>query len=168
MNDLDFMFPDSFAFEGSSYRGQRVTSKNQLLILLKSDDCPFDIGDVLHQSVGTKQRPFEVLDYDVSTSMDIAGHEFPFIARLKVKALDVKSSPSHVTTHLTFNGAINAHGDFQAGSNNSITKNITIEQLQDAIENSNDPEVKSLWQKLLENPTFASLASTLAKGVIGQ
>lgn len=167
MRDIEFFFPDSFVFEGNEYRGQRDAAKGQILVLLSNEDCPFDVGSTLSQNVGTKVRPFEVLDYDVSTSLGVAGIEYPYIATLQVKALDVKSKPSHVTTHLTFNGAINANGDFQAGSNNSITKHITIEQLQDAIENSNDPEIKSLWQKILENPTFASIATTLAKGAIG-
>lgn len=167
MRDEDFFFPDTFFFEGKSYKGQRVTSKNQLSIPLTSDDCPFDIGSIVIQKVGSKERAFEVLDYDVSTSLGIGGDELPYLAALKVRALDVKVKPNHVTTHLTFNGAINA-GEFQAGSNNSITKHISIEQLQEAIENSDDPEVKSLWQKLLENPTFVGIASSLAKGVVGQ
>lgn len=166
MNDVDFLFPDTFFFKDKKYKGQRVTSKNKLSILISSDDCPFDIGDIVVQKVGSKERPFEVLDYDVSTSLGVGGFEYPFLASLSVKALDVKPKPSHVTTHLTFNGAINANGDFQAGSTNSITKHITIEQLQKAIEDSDDPEVKNLWQKLLENPTFAAIASALAQGVL--
>ncbi|WP_232097138.1 hypothetical protein [Serratia ureilytica] len=58
-------------------------------------------------------------------------------------------------------------GDFQAGSINSITKNITIEQLAKAIEESNDPEVKSLWSKLTNNASFAAIAAGVAQSLLG-
>ncbi|MCZ5512167.1 hypothetical protein O5475_16395 [Escherichia coli] len=115
-----------------------------------------------------RERLFEVLDYEVQISLEVGCPGYSHLAVLIVKALDVKEKPKQITTHLTFNGAINAGGDFQAGNDNSITKNITIQQLHDAIEHCNDPEVKSLWQKLLENPTFASIASILAKSALGQ
>lgn len=168
MRPDNFFYPDTFIFNSTTYHGQRVSAKNQLFIPIETDSCPFDIGDVISQKIGDKERPFEVLDYEVQTSLGSAGPKYPYLSLLKVKALDVKDSPKHITTNLTFNGAISAGGDFQAGSNNSITKHISIQQLQDAIEKSDDPEVKSLWQKLLENPTFSAIAATLAKSALGQ
>lgn len=120
------------------------------------------------QKQGGKERHYEILDYDVNESLGIGGDNFPFLASLQVKALDVKEKPHSTTTHINFNGAVTAGGDFQAGSINTIEKHISIEQLQQAIEKSDDPEVKSLWQKLLDNPTFASITATLAKGVLDQ
>lgn len=162
-----FFFPHEFTFNGSTYYGQKNGEKGHILVTLLDDTCPFDIGDVLVQKQGSKERQFEVLDYDVNESLDVGGGGYPYLAKLRVKALDVKEKPVHGTTNITFNAAVTAGGDFQAGSVNSISKHITIEQLQNAIEESDDPEVKSLWQKLLENPTFSSIAAALAQSALG-
>lgn len=108
-----------------------------------------------------------MLDYEVQDSLGV-GSNLPFLAILHVSALDVKSKPAGGDTHINFHGSVTAGGDFQAGSVNSISKQITVEQLQEAIEKSGDPEVKSIWQKLLENPTFSAIAASLAQGMIGQ
>lgn len=163
-----FFFPHEFYYNGDVYYGQKDGKKGEILVALLTETCPFDIGDVLVQKQGDKERQFEVLDYDVNESLGIGGVGYPFLASLRVKALDVKDKPVSSTTHINFNAAINAGGDFQAGSINTIEKHISIEQLQEAIEKSNDPEVKSLWQRLLDNPTFATIAATLAKGALGQ
>ncbi|HCN2827012.1 TPA: hypothetical protein N6R22_003079 [Escherichia coli] len=168
MRPDQFFYPDTFTFNSSTYYGQRDSSKGRLYIPIESDLCPFNIGDIIVQKMVDRERLFEVLDYEVQISLEVGCPGYSYLAVLIVKALDVKEKPKQITTHLTFNGAINAGGDFQAGNDNSITKNITIQQLHDAIEHCNDPEVKSLWQKLLENPTFASIASILAKSALGQ
>ncbi|MCC3733699.1 hypothetical protein LLS47_12250 [Rouxiella badensis] len=161
-----FFYPDVFVFNGTEYYGQKSAAKNQAFIAITSEESPFDIGDVITQKVGSKERSIEVVDYEISDSLGAAGSEYPFNITLKIKPLDVKTHAQN-TTHLTFNGSVTAGGDIQAGSNNSITKHITIQQLQDAIEKSKDPEVKALWQRLLENPTFSSIATALAQGAIG-
>jgi len=163
----NLFYPNEFTFNGESYRGQRDTKKNQILIPIANETSPFDIGDKLELKQGDKNRFFEVLDYEVQHSLRV-GSKHPFLAVLHVDALDVKTKPSVGNTHINFHGSVTAGGDFQAGSVNSISKEITVEQLQKAIEESNDPEVKGLWQKLLENPTFSSIAASLAQGMIGQ
>lgn len=162
-----FFFPHEFYYNEEVYFGQKDGKKGVILIALRDETCPFDISDVLVQKQGDKTRQFEVLDYDVNESLEVGGSGYPFLASLQVKALDVKDKPVSTTTHINFNAAVTAGGDFQAGSINTIEKHISIEQLQEAIEKSNDPEVKTLWQKLLDNPTFASIAATLAKGALG-
>lgn len=163
-----FFFPHEFYHKGDVYYGQKNGKKGEIYLALQEETCPFDLGDVLVQKQGSKERQFEVLDYDINESVGDGGGKYPFLASVRVKALDVKESPVSNTTHINFNAAVTASGDFQAGSVNTIEKHISVEQLQEAIDKSNDPEVKSLWQKLLDNPTFASIAATLAKGAIGQ
>lgn len=166
MRPDSFFFPDEFSYEGQTFYGQKIGRKNEIHVALIDETCPFDIGGILIQKQGGKERQFEVLDYDVNQSLGVGGAGYPFNALLQVKALDVKEKASPITTHITFNAAVTAGGDFQAGSINTAIKKISIEQLQDAIERSEDPEVKGLWQKLLENPTFATIAATLAQGAL--
>lgn len=163
----NFFYPNEFTFDGITYRGQRDTKKKQLLIPIKEQTCPFDIGDKIELKQGDKIRLFEVLDYEVQDSLGV-GSNLPFLAILHVNALDVKSKPNGGDTHINFHGSVTAGRDFQAGSVNTISKQITVEQLQEAIEKSDDPEVKGLWQKLLENPTFSNIAASLAQSMIGK
>jgi len=163
----NFFFPNEFYFNGAAYRGQRDAKKNQILIPIADQTCPFDIGDNLELKQGSKSRFFEVLDYEVQDSLGV-GSNHPFLAILQVEALDVKAKPNGGDTHINFHGAVTAGGDFQAGSVNTISKQITVEQLQEAIEKSEDPEVRGLWRKLLENPTFSAIAASLAQGMLGK
>ncbi|AKL42410.1 TPA: hypothetical protein I8438_001803 [Serratia marcescens] len=167
MRPDEFFFPHIFTYESQTFYGNKVNSKNEILITLIDETCPFDIGKLITLQQGTKERHFEILDYDVNQSLDIDGGGYPYLASLKVRALDVKPTPQPNVTSITFNGAVHARGDFQAGSINSITKNITIEQLAKAIEESNDPEVKSLWSKLTNNASFAAIAAGVAQSLLG-
>lgn len=48
----NFFYPNEFTFNGITYRGQRDTKKNQLLIPIKDQTCPFDIGDKIELKQG--------------------------------------------------------------------------------------------------------------------
>jgi len=161
MRPDEFFFPHIFNYEEIQFYGTKVSGKNEIIITLIDDTCPFDIGKSIALQQGAKERYFEILDYDVNQSLDIGGGGYPYLANLKVRPLDVKPTPQSNVTSITFNGAVHAGGDFQAGSINSITKSITIEQLEKTIEESNDPEVKSLWSKLTNNPSFSAIISAL-------
>ncbi|HEJ7275642.1 MULTISPECIES: hypothetical protein [Serratia] len=166
MRPDEFFFPNIFNYEDIQYYGVKVPGKNEITITLIDETCPFDIGKSISLQQGAKERHFEILDYDVNQSLDIGGGGYPYLANLKVRPLDVKPAPQPNVTSITFNGAVHAGGDFQAGSVNSITKSITIEQLEKAIEESNDPEVKSLWSKLTNNASFAAIAAGLAQSLL--
>lgn len=168
MRPDEFFFPHIFDFEGRTFYGSKTAGKNQIVITLLDDTCPFDIGNSIALCQGEKQRQFEILDYDVNESLGVGGGGYPFLATLKVQPLDVKPQPQQNPTSIVFNAPVSAGGDFQAGSVNSITKHITIQQLQKAIEESNDPEVKSLWEKLTNNQAFAAITSALTTGLLNQ
>ncbi|CRX93156.1 TPA: hypothetical protein PXJ30_002167 [Yersinia enterocolitica] len=160
--DIDFFFPDHFEFDGESYRGQRVAKKNEIIILIASKDCPFDINNVITQKVGNKERLFKVIDWEVQDSLGVGGK--PYLATLSVEALDVPEKKHAASQTINFNAAVNA-GNLQAGNNNTIYQTITIEQLADAIAASKDPDAQALWQKLLNNNTVAGILSA-ATGVL--
>ncbi|MEG0056789.1 MULTISPECIES: hypothetical protein [Bacteria] len=156
----DFFYPDKFEYKGITYKGQR--SSNKLLILIDNEDCPFDIGGVVIQKVGSKERAFKVTEWEVQTSLGIGGK--PFLADLAVISLDAipKENPSGQT--INFHGSVTAE-NLQAGNNNSLTQQISIEQLAKAINESNDPEAKGLLQKLLDNKTVAGILAATVGGL---
>lgn len=165
MHDDDFFFPDTFEFNNAIFSGQRMSSANKLLIPLATNESPFDIGDIVTQKVGSKERLFEVLDWQIQSSLNIGGK--PFLVALKVEALDVKKIiPQQTSQTINFHGSVNTT-NLQAGNNNVLTSNITLQQLEAEIEKSGDPEAKKLWQKLLENPTISGIITTTAGAILG-
>ncbi len=88
------------------------------------------------------------------------------MAYLDVQPLDVKAKNNNSST-FNFNGPVNAGGDFQAGSVNTINKNVTFEQVAKAVAESDDQEVKGMWEKITTNPSFLAILSAVAGGVIG-
>ncbi|EMU6154332.1 TPA: hypothetical protein ROW14_003450 [Yersinia enterocolitica] len=158
---MDF-YPDIFEYNSVMFRGSRVAKKNEISILISTTDCPFDLGGVVTQHIGDKERQFKVMDWDVQKSMGIGGK--PYLAILSVEALGVPEKKQVASQTFTFNAEVNA-GNLQAGNNNTISQTITIEQLADAIATSKDPEAQALWQKLLNNNTVAGILSA-ATGVL--
>lgn len=162
----DFFYPDRFQFNKIIYSGQRMSSKNQLLIPIDSNECPFDIGDIVTQKIGSKERFFEVLDWQLQSSLEV-GTNAPYIAALSVQALDTKKQIQQLQSQtINFHGSVSAT-NLQAGNSNTLSQTITLQQLEDAIEKSGDPEAKKLWRKLLENPTIAGIITTTASVILG-
>ncbi|GDX05718.1 hypothetical protein [Buttiauxella sp. A111] len=162
MDDDDFFYPDSFEFKGISYKGQR--SNNELLILIDTNDCPFDISEVVTQKIGSKERFFEVADWSVQSSEGMGGK--PYLAVLNVRSLDALPKNNPISQTFNFNASVTA-SNLQAGNNNSIKQEITIQQLADEIRKSGDAEAKGLLDRLLNNQTVAGILSAVAGACIG-
>lgn len=165
MNILKTAYPDDFLHNGARYAG-RQKSTSEISIGMNDDSMPFSTGEIITMVVLDRTRDFEIIDYKRARTGNVM-RGLKSIISLTVRPLDVKEKQQTGTTHITFNGPVTSGGDFQAGSVNSITKNITLEQLQKAIEESNDPEVKSLWSKLTNNASFAAIAAGVAQSLLG-
>ncbi|HIF6607533.1 hypothetical protein [Serratia sp. TKO39] len=165
MNILKTAYPDEFLHNGERYAG-RQKSTSEISIGMKDDSMPFSTGEVITLVVLDRSRDFEILDYKRAKTGNVM-RGLKSIISLTVRPLDVKEKQQTGTTHITFNGPVTSGGDIQAGSVNSITKHITLEQLHKAIEDSTDPEVKSLWEKLTNNASFVAITSAIGQSLLG-
>ncbi|MBH1912029.1 hypothetical protein I5M99_18550 [Serratia marcescens] len=165
MDILKTAYPDDFVHKGVTYAG-RQKSNREISIGMSDNSIPFSTGDIISMVILDRSRDFEILDYKrANTSGFMPGLES--IISLTVRPLDVKEKQQTGATHITFNGPVTSGGDIQAGSVNSITKHITLEQLHKAIEDSSDPEVKSLWEKLTNNASFVAITSAIGQSLLG-
>ncbi|MBO2654671.1 hypothetical protein I6M49_14555 [Shewanella algae] len=159
-------YPEKLTISGIEYKGQRNMSKGQVLIPY-TDEPDVGIGDVITQKSGKREIHLKVVDVSFLEGGSLGvGTSHPHMLTLKVE--NTTAQP-HVTKHgdSTFNiGSISGE-NVQVGNSNTLTTNVTIQELAEKIAKSDDPEAKSKLKEFLQNSTVGSLIGAGASALIG-
>ena len=159
-------YPETLSIAGTEYKGQRNMSKGQVLVPY-TDEPDVGIGDVVTQKSGKREIHLKVIDASFLEGGSLGvGTKHPHMLTLKVE--NTTAEP-HVTKHgdSTFNiGTINGE-NVQVGNSNTLTTNVTIQELAEKIAKSDDPEAKSKLKEFLQNSTVGSLIGAGASALIG-
>lgn len=157
--ELDFdtlSYPDTVTINGEQHKAKRDINKSTLLVPYTTPPT-IKAGDIITQQILASEITLKVIDYSL-----MPGGTFsigtPHQNLLTVKVENMTSDTHKKTeTQNTFNIASLNANQVQVGNNNTISTNITIENLVKEIANSKDPEAKSIVKKLLENSTVGSV-----------
>lgn len=165
--DFDkFAYPEILNIAGTEYKAQRNMSKGQVLVPY-TDEPDVGIGDVITQKSGKREIHLKVIDASFLEGGSLGvGSKHPHMLTLKVE--NTTSQP-HITKHSasTFNiGSINGE-NVQVGNSNTLTTNVTIQELAEKIAKSDDPEAKSKLKEFLQNSTVGSLIGAGASALLG-
>ncbi len=159
-------YPEKLTIAGMEYKGQRNMSKGEVLVPY-TDEPDVGIGDVITQKSGKREIHLKVIDASFLEGGSLGvGTTHPHMLTLKVE--NTTAQP-HVTKHgdSTFNiGSINGE-NVQVGNSNTLTTNVTIQELAETIAKSGDPEAKSKLKEFLQNSTVGSLIGAGASALIG-
>ncbi|NWO06554.1 MAG: hypothetical protein HLX50_12970 [Alteromonadaceae bacterium] len=158
-------YPEKLTIAGVEYKGQRSMSKDEVLVPY-TDEPDVGIGDVITQKSGKREIHLKVIDalFLEDGSLGI-GTTHPHMLTLKVE--NTTAQP-HVTKHgdSTFNiGSISGE-NVQVGNSNTLTTNVTIQELAEEIAKCDDPEAKSKLKEFLQNSTVGSLIGVGASALI--
>lgn len=159
-------YPEVLTIAGTVYKGQRNISKGQVLVPY-TDEPDVGIGDVITQKAGKREIHLKIIDTSFLEDGSLGvGTTHPHMLTLKVE--NTTAQP-HITKHgdSTFNiGAINGE-NVQVGNSNTLTTNVTIQELAEKVAKSDDPEAKSKLKEFLQNSTVGSLIGAGTSALIG-
>ncbi|KZN13608.1 hypothetical protein [Marinomonas sp. TW1] len=159
-------YPEKFTISGVEYKGQRNLSQGKALVPY-TDEPDVGIGDVITQKSGKREIHLKVVDVSFLEDGTLGvGTTHPHMLTMKVE--NITAQP-HVTKHgdSTFNiGSISGE-NVQVGNSNTLTTNVTIQELAEKIAKSDDSEAKSKLKALLQNSTVGSLIGAGASALIG-
>ncbi len=159
-------YPEKLTIAGAEYNGQRNMSTGKVLVPY-TDEPDVGIGDVITQKSGKRAIHLKVIDASFLEGGTLGvGSKHPHMLTLKVE--NTTAQP-HVTKHgdSTFNiGSINGE-NIQVGNSNTLTTNVTIQELAEKISKSDDPDAKSKLKEFLQNSTVGSLIGAGASALIG-
>lgn len=165
--DFDFdkmSYPDIFLISGKEFRGIRNTDENQVNIPF-TDEPQIELGDILIQKIGTHELNLKVIDLSILENGTMkVGTTHPHLLTLAVENL---SSEAHRTAKSmnTFNIGSVSGEQVQIGESNNLVVNITLQELVEKISKSDDPEAKSLLNKLLNNSTVSGVVGAGASAL---
>lgn len=156
MNFDTLAYPDTLTIKGTEYKAQRNISKGQVLVPY-TDEPDVGIGDIITQRAGKREIHLTVIDASFAEGGSLGvGTIHPHMLTLKVE--NTTAQP-HVTKHgvSTFNiGSISGE-NVQVGHGNTLTTNVTIQELAEKIAKADDAEAKSKLKEFLQNSTVGSL-----------
>lgn len=159
-------YPETLTISGKQYKAQRDMSKGQVLIPY-TEEPDVGIGDVITQKSGKRDIHLKVIDVSFLEGGTLGvGTNHPHMLTLKVE--NTTSQP-HVTHHgaSTFNiGSITGE-NVQVGNRNTLTTNVSIQELAEKVAQSGDKEAKSKLKEFLQNSTVGSLIGAGASALIG-
>ena len=158
-------YPEILNIAGTEYKAQRNMSKGQVLVPY-TEEPDVGIGDVITQKSGKREIHLKVIDVSFLEGGSLGvGTKHPHMLTLKVE--NTTSQP-HATKHgaSTFNiGSISGE-NVQVGNSNTLTTNVTIQELAEKVAQSGDPEAKSKLKEFLQNSTVGSLIGAGASALI--
>lgn len=158
-------YPEIVTIAGKEYKGKRNMTKGEVLVPY-TDEPDVGIGDVIIQKSGKREIHLKVIDTSFLEGGSLGvGTAHSHMLTLKVE--NTTSQP-HVTKYgdSTFNiGSISGE-TVQVGHSNTLTTNLTIQELAESIAKSNDPEAKSKLKDFLQNSTVGSLIGAGASALI--
>ncbi|BBQ51127.1 hypothetical protein WP2S18C03_02080 [Aeromonas veronii] len=159
-------YPETLTIAGTEFKAKRNMSNGQVLVPY-TDEPDVGIGDVISQKSGKREIYLKVIDASFLEGGSLGvGTKHPHMLTLKVENT---TSQAHVTKHSTstFNiGSINGE-NVQVGNGNTLTTNVTIQELAEKIAKSDDPEAKFKLKEFLQNSTVGSLIGAGASALIG-
>jgi hypothetical protein len=159
-------YPETLTIANTEYKAQRNMSKGQVLVPY-TDEPDIGIGDVITQKSGKREIHLKVIDVSFLEGGSLGvGTKHRHMLTLKVE--NTTSQP-HVTNHgaSIFNIGSIAGENVQVGNSNTLTTNVTIQELAEKISESDDAQAKSQLKEFLQNSTVGSLIGAGVSALIG-
>lgn len=159
-------YPEMLTIAGVEHKGKRNMSNGQVLIPY-TEEPDVGIGDLITLKSGKREIHLRVIDASFLEGGSLgAGTKHPNMLILKVE--NTTAQP-HVTNHgtSTFNISSISAENVQVGNSNTLTTNVTIQELAEKIAKSGDSEAKSKLKEFLQNSTVGSLIGAGASALIG-
>ena len=152
---------------GIEYKARRDPSKGEVVVPYNKEP-DIGIGDVISQKSGKREILLKVIDLQFLEGQTLkVGTRDPHLLKLSVENITSQARANKPSEANTFNIVGDISGDqVQIGNNNTQAVNISIQQLSEAIAESNDPEAKKLLKKLLANSTVGSIIGAGASALL--
>ncbi|PXF31405.1 hypothetical protein WH50_10025 [Pokkaliibacter plantistimulans] len=159
-------YPETITIAGVEYKGQRDMSKGQVLVPY-TEEPDVGIGDVITQKSGKREIYLKVIDLSFLEDGSLnVGTTHPHMLTLKVQNTTAQPHLPQATSS-TFNIGSVSGSNVQVGNGNSLSVNITIQELVEQVAKSGDEEAKSKLKEFLSNSTVASVIGAGISGLIG-
>lgn len=166
MNFDELAYPDKFIIADSEFSGQRNMSKGTLLVPY-TDEPDVGIGDIIIQKSGKREIELKVIDAQFQTGGTLGvGTRHKNLLTLKVENLTAQPHAINTQSSTVNIGSITSE-HVQVGNNNSLSVNISVQNLVESVAKSGDQEAKSALRKLLENSTVASIVGAGSAALLG-
>ena len=159
-------YPETITIANVEYKGQRDMSKGQVLVPY-TNEPDVGIGEVIIQKSGKREIFLKVTDLSFLENGSLkVGTKHPHILTLKVQNTTAQPHLPQ-SNKSTFNIGSVSGSNVQVGNDNSLSVNITIQELAEHIAKSDDEDAKSKLKEFLSNSTVGSLIGAGASGLIG-
>lgn len=157
-------YPQIFIIDGKEMHGSRNTAKGTVLV-------PYTlipkirIGDSILYKTGGGEISLTVTDLEeVEDGTLGVGTIHPHLLTLYVENKSSSAYKNQPST-TTFNIQSVSGQQVQVGESNNLVMNITLQELVEKISKSDDPEAKSLLNKLLNNSTVSGVVGAGASAL---
>lgn len=149
-------YQDVFVISGKEYQGRRNMQEGTALVPY-TEEPDVSIGEIVIQKMGNKEVLLKVIDLSLSEGGTLnVGTKHPHMLTLIVENT---TSQAHLSTKdaSVFNIGSVTGTNVQMGNHNSLSVNISLQELTEHIAKSGDLEAKSKLKDFLNNSTVASL-----------
>lgn len=153
MNFSAMAYPDTFIIGLVKHLGRRDASD---VMIPYTDEPDVGIGDVITHKAGPREISLLVVDASFVEGGTLkVGTKHPHMLTLKVQN---STAQAHLPKPAsTFSIGSISGTNVQIGDSNTLTVNITMKELAEAIGKSADPEARSALAAFLNNSTVANV-----------